>query len=164
MTDGDAISPGDAMSAGYEIAQLNIGRAVGPLDGEQLAGFMGQLDEINALAEGSPGFVWRLKSDSGNATDIKISDDPLVIVNLTVWRSVEDLFEFAYRSEHKGVFARRFEWFERWPGPNVVLWWQPVGTIPDVHDAVRRLELLSKEGPTPEAFSFKQRFPAPVAV
>jgi hypothetical protein len=147
----------------WEIAQLNIGRTVAPTDDPRLADFMNQLDEINALAERSPGFVWRLKSDSGNATDIKIDDDPLVIINLTVWRSIDELFDYAYRSDHNRVFKRRYEWFERWPGPNTVLWWQPAGTIPDPADAIRRLRLLEAAGPTPEAFTFRERFDPPSA-
>lgn len=152
------------MAHDWEIAQLNVGRTVARLDDPRLAGFVDRLDEINALAERSPGFAWRLQSDSGNATDIKVSDDPLFIVNLTVWSSVEALFDFAYRSDHRSVFAQRFEWFERWPGPNVVLWWQPTGTIPEIQDALRRLRLLTEAGPTPDAFTFKRRFGPPSRV
>lgn len=126
-----------------------------------MADFMARLDEVNALAERSPGFVWRLMGAGGNATDLKVGNDPLVIVNLTVWESPDDLFQFTYRSDHKVVFARRFEWFERRSGPSVVLWWQPAGTIPTVDDALRRLRLLADHGPTPEAFTFKYRFPPP---
>jgi hypothetical protein len=146
----------------HHLAQLNIGRAVAPLDSEQLADFMNRLDEINDLAERSPGYVWRLKDDAGNATNIKISDDPLVIINLTVWESIDDLFGFVYRSDHKDVFARRFEWFERWQGPSVVLWWQPADEMPTTAEAMRRLDLLVRHGPTPQAFTFKQRFDPPV--
>jgi len=145
----------------WEIAQLNIGRTVAPTDDARLADFMRQLDEINALAEQSPGFVWRLQSDSGNATDIVVDEDPLVIINYTMWTSIESLFDFAYRSAHREVFKRRFEWFERWSGPSVVLWWQPAGTIPDIPEALRRLRLLAERGPTPEAFSLKERFEPP---
>jgi uncharacterized protein DUF3291 len=145
----------------WHIAQLNIGRTVAPVDDARLADFVNQLDEINALAERSPGFVWRLQSESGNATDVKVDDDPLVIINLTVWRSIDDLFDYAYRSAHKHVFKRRFEWFERWQGPSVVLWWQPAGTIPDTGEALRRLRLLVELGPTAEAFTFKERFDPP---
>ena len=145
----------------HQIAQLNVARAVAPLDDPRMADFMALLDEVNMLAERSPGFVWRLEGPSGNATDLRVGDDPLVIVNLTVWDSAEDLFAFTYRSDHRSVFARRFEWFERWDGPSVVLWWQPVGTIPTIEEAFRRLELLADHGPTPEAFPFKQRFAPP---
>ncbi len=127
-----------------------------------MADFMAQLDEINALAERSPGFVWRLQGDGGNNTDYKVDDDDLLfIVNLSVWASLEDLHAFTYRSDHRSVFARRFEWFERRSGPNMVIWWQPAGTIPDVDDALRRLRLLEDAGPSPEAFGFKQAFPPP---
>ena len=145
----------------YHLAQLNVGRAVAPMDDPAMADFMARLDEVNRIAEQSPGFVWRLQSAAGNATDIKVSDDPLFIVNLTVWETPDDLYAFTYRSEHRTVFARRFEWFERANGPNVVLWWQPAGTIPSIDDALRRLRLLAELGPTADAFTFKQRFPAP---
>ena len=151
------------MAGGYEIAQLNIARALAPLDSPQLAAFMEQLDEINALAERSPGFRWRLQGDSGNATDLRVWDDPLVIVNLTVWETIDELHAFAYRSDHKTVFARRFEWFERLERPATVLWWQPEGEIPTLDEALRRLDLLAESGPTLEAFTFKQPFPAPSA-
>jgi hypothetical protein len=151
------------MPASYEIAQLNVARAVAPLDSPMLAGFMARLDEINRLAEASPGFRWRLQGESGNATDLRVGDDPLLIVNLTVWETVDDLHAFTYGSDHKTVFARRFEWFGRRHGPSTVLWWQPTGTIPDLDDAFRRLAVLAELGPTAEAFTFKQRFPPPDA-
>ena len=146
-----------------QIAQLNVARAVAPLDDPRLADFMALLDEVNLLAERSPGFVWRLQGASGSATDVSVGDDPRVIVNLTVWESADDLFAFTYRSGHREVFARRFEWFERREGPSVALWWQPPGTIPTIEEAFRRLQLLADHGPTPEAFTFKQRFAPPPA-
>ena len=145
----------------YHLAQLNIGRIVAPIDDPRLAGFVAGLATINALAERTPGYVWRLQGDNGNATELPVTDDPLVIANLTVWESVDALHEFTYRSDHRHVFARRFEWFERWPGPSVVLWWQPAGTLPDMPEALRRLDRLATHGPTPEAFTFKQRFDPP---
>jgi hypothetical protein len=147
--------------ADYEIAQLNVGRAVAPMDSPQLKDFVDRLEEVNALAEASPGFVWRLQGDNGNATELRITDDPRFIVNLTVWRSIDDLWAFTYASHHNQVFKRRFEWFERLATPNVVMWWQPAGTIPDIGEALRRLALLEANGPTPDAFTFRQRFPAP---
>jgi Domain of unknown function (DUF3291) len=147
--------------APYEIAQFNIARALAPLDSPQLAWFMDRLDEINALAERSPGFRWRLQGDNGNATDLRVGDDPLVIVNLTVWESIDDLHAYAYRSDHKTVFARRFESFEHWEGPSMVLWWLRAGLTPTLDEALGRLELLAAQGPGPDAFTFKQRFPRP---
>jgi uncharacterized protein DUF3291 len=148
------------MSA-HEIAQLNVGRAVAPLDSPVMAGFVNWLDEINALAERHPGFVWRLKGDNGNNTSLKVTDDPQFIVNLSVWTSIEALSDFTYRSAHKTVFKRRHEWFERMDQPNMVLWWQAAGTIPSAEEALARLERLTTLGPTPEAFTFKRRFAAP---
>ena len=150
--------------SGHHIAQLNIGRAVAPLDDPRLADFMHWLDGINALAEASPGFVWRLQGDNGNNTDLKVSDDPQFIVNLSVWSSIDELHAFTYRSDHKTVFARRYEWFERADGPSMVLWWLPAGTIPAVDDALARIRRLAELGPTPEAFTFKDRFPPPEEV
>ena len=90
---------------GFEIAQLNVGRAVAPLEDAVMADFMNWLDGINALAERSPGFVWRLKGDNGNNTSLKVSDDPLFIVNLSIWSSIDALYDFTYRSDHDGVQA-----------------------------------------------------------
>jgi hypothetical protein len=146
----------------HHIAQLNIARAKASLDTPLLADFVAQLDAVNALAEASPGFVWRLKSDSGNATDIQAYDDPLMIVNMSVWESIDGLFDFAYRTSHTKVMNRRKAWFDPLPGPHMVLWWIPVGTIPTVEEAKRRLDHLAAHGPTATAFTFKARFPAPV--
>jgi hypothetical protein len=151
-------------AGGYEIAQLNVARLTAPLDSPQLQPFVDRLDEINALAEASPGFRWRLQGEGGDATDVRIGNDPLVLVNMTVWATIDDLFTFTYRLNHKSVFARRFEWFERWGGPSNVLWWLPAGTVLAVDDGLRRLDLLTAHGPHAEAFTFKQRFPAPVFV
>ena len=145
----------------WEIAQLNVGRTIAPLDSPVMAGFMDRLAEINALAEATPGFVWRLQGDSGNNTDLKVSDDPRFIVNLTVWRSIDELWAYTYRSDHSTVLRRRYEWFERRETPGMVLWWQPTRTIPTVDEALRRLRRLTELGPTPEAVTFKQRFPPP---
>ena len=148
----------------HHIAQLNVGRTVAPLDTPALAEFMAWLDAINAIADASPGFVWRLQGENGNNTDLKVGEDPLFIVNMSVWESIEALHAFTYRSDHKAVFARRYDWFERRETPNVVLWWLPAGTLPDVTEALGRLRRLTEFGPTPEAFTFKQPFPPPDAV
>ena len=145
----------------FDIAQLNVGRAVAPLDDAVMADFMNWLDEINALAERSPGFVWRLQGDNGNNTSLKVSNDPLFIVNLSVWSSIETLSDFTYRSAHKSVFKQRYDWFERQDRPNMVLWWQPAGVTPTAEEALARLDRLTALGPTPEAFTFKEPFPAP---
>jgi hypothetical protein len=148
----------------HQLAQLNVARMVAPIDDPKMADFVAWLDVINRHAERSTGFVWRLHDQSGNATGLPVTDDPSVIANLTVWRSVEDLRVFTYRSDHRLVFVRRYEWFERWPGPSVVLWWIPTGTLPTVPEGLRRLALLAAEGSNPDAFTFKQPFHPPSAV
>ena len=143
---------------GFHVAQLNVGRSVASLDDPIMAGFMDRLADINALGERSPGFVWRLQGETGNATTIHAYDDPRMIVNLTVWESIEDLYAFAYHSQHMEVFRRRREWFEQLDGPSLVLWWLPAGELPTVAEARSRLDLLAANGPTAEAFTFKTRF------
>jgi hypothetical protein len=145
----------------WHIAQLNVATALYPLDDPRIAAFVAALDEVNALAERSPGFVWRLKSDQGNATDIKVTDDPKVIVNMSVWESVEALFDFAYKSAHRLVMARRREWFDRPVGAYQVLWWIPAGSVPAVEEGLARLAHLDAHGATAHAFTFKQKFPPP---
>ncbi len=148
------------MSA-YQLAQLNVAHALAPLDSPVLAEFMAALDDVNRLAESSPGFIWRLQSDSGNATDIRHGEDPLFLVNLSVWQSAEMLFDFVYRTAHAKVMARRREWFARPGAAFQVLWWIPAGTTPTVAEAIARLAHLKAHGPTPRAFTFKERFAAP---
>lgn len=146
----------------YHLAELNIGRIVSDTtDDARLADFMNALDEINALAEASPGFVWRLQDDSGNATSITAFDDPRMLLNLSVWESAEALAAFAYKTDHAAFLARRREWFEAPQGPDLVLWWVPAGHIPTIEEAKERLDRLSTDGPSPDAFTFRERFPAP---
>ena len=120
------------------------------------------LAEINALAERSPGYVWRLQGESGDATGFKPTDDPLVILNLTVWETADQLYDYTYHSDHTEVFRARHNWFEPWPGPHLVLWWIPAGSTPTIDEALARLERLAADGPSPEAFTLKVRFPPPI--
>ena len=145
----------------YHLAQINISRLLAPLDDPQIAGFVSQLEPINALADSAAGFVWRLKSDSGNATDIAYSDDPFVIVNMSMWESLQALREFAYRSDHVKVFRDRAKWFEKSSKPNYCLWWVPAGHVPTVAEGRARLEHYQMHGATPFAFWFSQPFPEP---
>ena len=145
----------------WHLAQMNIAKARAPLDDPLLAEFVANLDRINALADRSPGFVWRLQSDSGNATDIRAFDDPRMIVNLSVWRSYDELADYVYRSDHTRVMVRRREWFERLPRPFLVLWWAAAGTLPTVADGLSRLDRLARHGASPPAFTLRERFPAP---
>lgn len=144
----------------FHLAQINVARALAPLDDPRLAGFVARLDDINALADGSPGFVWRLQSDSGNATDIQVSPDPNVIVNMSVWEDLDALFAYVYRSDHLQVMAQRRQWFEKPAGAFMALWWLPAGTLPSIDDGLERIALLERSGPTPQAFTFRQPFDA----
>ncbi len=145
--------------AQHELAQLNIGRPRGRIDSPLMADFVNALDRINALAEASPGFVWRLQDDSGNATGLRpLGDD--TIVNMSVWKDVEALHAFVYRSDHIDVMRRRREWFEKMD-LYMVLWWVPRGHRPTMTEAIERLEVLRERGPTPEAFTFRVSFPPP---
>ena len=140
------------------LAQLNIGRLLAPIDDPRIADFVDNLESINALAEGSPGYIWRLQDESGDATSIKAFDDDLMILNLSVWESIESLADFVFRTGHVELLRRRREWFEAAIQPTTCLWWIPEGTIPDVADAVARLEHLRDHGATSVAFTFRNRF------
>ena len=145
----------------YHLAQINIGRLVAPIDDPRIAGFVAQLDSINLLAEASPGFIWRLKSDSGNATDIAYNDDPFVIVNMSVWESIAALRDYVYRSQHTGVLKDRAKWFEKMEKPYYCLWWIPAGHVPTVAEGRARLEHYQLHGPTQHSFWFSKLFPEP---
>lgn len=147
----------------YHLAQLNIARPVAPLDSPRLTGFVSRLDEINALADTASGFVWRLVDDDGaNATGLR-PYGPDVMVNLSVWESVEALYDFAYRTAHLDLLRRRREYFDHEGlAAYAVLWWVPAGTVPSLAEAKERLDLLAREGATPEAFTFRERFPPKV--
>ena len=149
------------IETGFHFSQINVARARAPLEDPILADFIAQLDEINALADRSPGFVWRLQDESGSATDIQVEDDPLLIVNMSVWESQEALFDFVYKSGHMPVLSRRKEWFERLDTPSLALWWAPVEILPSLEDGLERLEYLARHGPSARAFTFKTCFPAP---
>ena len=146
------------------LAQINIGRLVAPIDDPRIAGFVSQLAPINKLAEESPGFVWRLQSDSGNATDVAYNDDPTILVNMSVWESMEALKAYVYQSRHLGVFKDRAKWFQKMDLPHYCLWWVPVGHIPTVGEGRERMEHYQKHGSTTEAFWFSEPYPAPVLV
>lgn len=142
----------------YHLAQVNIAKMRAPIDSPIMAEFVAQLDAINAVAEAAPGFIWRLQSEAGNATSIRVFDDLMLIINMSVWESVEALFEYTYRSNHVDIFRRRGDWFERMETPHMALWWIPAGHIPTPQEAKDKLALLEREGATPLAFTFKCRF------
>ncbi len=147
--------------ADCHLAQINLARATTPLDDPSLDDFTSRLAELNALADESPGFVWRLQTEDGDATGIRISDDPQLLVNLSVWESNEALYGYAYRSEHMSVMRRRKEWFEPYGSAYIALWCVPAGSVPTVEDGINRLEHLDEHGPGEYAFGFRQKFPVP---
>jgi hypothetical protein len=146
--------------SGHHLAQVNVARLLAPLDSPQLADFVAWLEPINRLADNSPGFVWRLQTADGDATGLRPFNDDWLIINMSVWESVEALDAYVYRSEHAGVFKRRREWFERLAEAHLALWWVPAGHLPSVSEAKERLDRLRAGGPSPEAFTLRQRFPA----
>ena len=137
------------------LAQLNIGRLQHPLDDPRIADFVNNLDRINAIAERSEGFVWRLVGEGNDATGIRAFDDPQVIVNLSVWQSVEALERFVWQTVHKRIYGRRQEWFDRMERPHFVMWWIDAGHRPDAVEAKQRLEHLWRHGPSEHAFGWE---------
>ena len=149
------------MPSGYQLAQLNIARMKFDMDGPEMRDFNEALDPVNASADSSPGFVWRLQDQDGNATEYHIWGDPDWLVNMSVWDSLEALKTFVRSRLHLEVMSRRREWFSQVSEAYVVLWWVPAGHRPTVDEAQARLEKLREKGPTPEAFNFARPFPPP---
>lgn len=144
----------------WHIAQINIAKFRLPRGSDENASFEALLDEVNALAEAAPGFVWRMIGEGENA-DGSVFADPDVTINLTVWETLDQLAAFAYRNlTHRSVMRRRREWFVELPA-YLAIWWIPAGAIPDLRDARARLDLIAAQGPTPEAFDFRTPFPPP---
>lgn len=149
-------------SNGWHLAQFNIARAKYPMDSEEMAEFVDALDPINGLGEQSEGFVWRHMDDSGASIETRVFDDPQLLLNFTVWDSIDALWQFTYKSDHTAYLRRRREWFEPAEGwPVTVMWWIPAGTVPTLDEAQKRLALLRDHGPTAEAFTFRDRFDPP---
>ncbi len=150
----------------YHLAQLNVARALGPTDDESpeavMREFMDSLDHINGIADKAPGFVWRLQTEEGNATDIHAFDEPDILLNMSMWADYQSFHNYVYKTEHIDFMRRRREWFQPIDGlPVTVMWWVPAGSIPTVEEAISKLRHLGEHGPTPEAFNFRARFDAP---
>lgn len=146
----------------WNLAQINIAQMLGTSIADPvMERFVAQLDEVNALAEAAPGFVWRLKDDANNATAFNPYNDDRIIVNMSVWRSLDDLIKFVYHGRHAAVLRDRRQWFVNFGKPFTALWYIPKGKLPSVEDAVERLNALQKNGPSPFAFDFKKRFASP---
>ena len=141
-----------------KLAQLNIALAKYPLDAPEIKEFVDNLELVNGIAESSEGFVWRLKDESGGATNIQAFDDPNMIVNMSVWDSVDSLKNFMFRTHHRDFMRRKGDWFYRLPEDTYVLWWIEEDRIPTLEEAIERLEHLREIGDTPYAFTFKTNF------
>jgi hypothetical protein len=148
-------------ATGHQLAQLDIALPAEPLTSARLAGFVELLEPVNALADTSPGFVWRLQTEDGDATAVRGFGDDRLIVNLTVWESLEALATYVYGGFHAEEVRRRREWFTHIREAYTVLWWVPARERPTVAEAERRLESLRRHGPTPYAFGVRSAFPPP---
>ncbi len=154
---------------GYVIAQVNLGRLVAPLESPQLADFATRLDSVNAAADGAPGFIWRLQTEEGNATALRAFEadaegaDGGILLNMSVWETVEELAAYVYGDSHLPVLRRRREWFERMKEAYAAVWWIPRSQVPTISDAEDRVEHLRAHGPTPYAFTLREHFPAPAS-
>ena len=148
----------------HHLAQANVAHMRAPLDDPLMAEFRAWLEPVNAVADASPGFVWRLQTEQGDATSIDAFGDPLLLFNLSVWDSIEALEAYTYRSDHVRAIRRRKDWFLPASEAAVVLWWVPAGHLPSVDEAKKRLELLRGRGPSAEAFNFRTRFAPPLPV
>lgn len=145
----------------YHIAQVNMAYALAPLGDPRLAAFAAQLDQIYALAEASPGFIWRLKAEDLSSFSHDLLTDERLFATISVWSSIEALRAFTYRGEHVQIMRRRREWFVPLKGAYIALWWVPAGHTPDLDEVKERMDALRLHGPTPFAFSFTRTFPAP---
>lgn len=145
----------------WQLAQVNVARVIAPLADPAMADFVANLEPINALADASPGFVWRFQTDAGDATAVRPYDDDRVIINFSVWEDLESLRAFVYRGSHGAIMKRRREWFERVTDAYSAIWWVPAGHVPSLAEAVARMDLLKRSGPSPDAFTFQSAYPPP---
>ena len=145
----------------WHVAQINVARLRAAIDDPAVAEFVAGLEPVNRLADESPGFVWRLQTEDGDATAVRAYDDELVIVNMSVWASLDQLADFVYRSGHGGFLRRKREWFERSGEAHMALWWTEAGRLPSVEEGAARLETLRASGPSAAAFTFRHPFPPP---
>jgi len=161
-------TPTESTNARFELAQVNVGRLVAPLDDPRLAAFMAALDPVNAAADRAPGFVWRLQSDEGNATSIEAfswdaGNSAGMIINMSVWTDVESLRVFVASNIHRDVLLRRRQWFQPMSEAWLACWWVPSGHRPSTLEAEERVRHLRLHGPTPYAFTLQRTFPRPLA-
>jgi len=146
----------------FHLAQINIARMLYPIDHPGMAEFVRNLVRVNALAEQNPGFVWRLQGDNGNATELSFTEDPMIIINMSVLTSIETLFGYVYQTDHTAIMRGRKAWFEKPREPYAALWWVAAGHLPTPQEGLERLQHLCAQGPSEFAFTFKQRFAPPI--
>lgn len=146
----------------FHLAQINIAQMKAPLTDLVMTEFAEALNEVNAIADQSPGFIWRLQTASGNATNIRAYSDPKMLVNVSVWQDIESLKTYVYKSLHGKFFVRRRQWFEKYQGEHFAMWWIPAGHLPTVEEGKMKLESLTLHENSPEAFTFAQPYPCPV--
>jgi Domain of unknown function (DUF3291) len=143
------------------LAQINVALMKAPLNAPIMAEFAAALDEVNAIADQSAGFVWRLQTATGNATAISVYPDPNMLVNVSVWENIDSLKTYVYKSLHGDFFVRRRQWFEKLQSEHFAMWWIPAGHLPTAEEGKSKLEYLSFHGDSPEAFTFAQPYPSP---
>ena len=146
----------------FHLAQVNVAQAKADMDSDLMQGFVSRLDEINTLAESAEGFIWRLQEDSGSATAIRVFDDPLLLINMSVWANLEALKHYVYKSLHVELIKDREVWFNKMGESHQALWWIPSGHIPSTEEARNKLEYLRKNGPSADAFTFAKPYPTPM--
>ena len=164
MTELAARTDRDWVRVDHHLAQINVARLRRPLDHEETAEFVEALEPVNAMAEACDGYIWRLRDDYGQSSSfVQVDgiDDPLEIVNYSIWRDLESLEQFVYKSAHAGYLRRRADWFERSDQASSACWWTPAGTIPSVASAYQRLVHLRTNGPSPEAWPLNRPHPPP---
>ena len=146
----------------HQIAQINIARMIGVnIDDPIMQEFVDNLDSVNELAESSPGFIWRIKDDSNNASSFNPYDDEQIIINISVWEDIESLEQFTYKTFHTDFLRRRREWFQKFGKASFAMWWIKEGDFPTVEEAVEKLAYFQLYGPSVSVFDFKERFSAP---
>lgn len=145
----------------HYIATSNVARMLAGYEDAAMAGFLERLDPVNAVADASPGFIWRYESGDEESEEVRVFGDKQILFNMSVWESIEALEKFAYQSVHLEVLQKKSNWFERPTRTPLVLWWVKAGHVPSVVEAKERFDVLWRDGPTPIAFTFKERFPAP---
>ncbi|GAA0397042.1 DUF3291 domain-containing protein [Cocleimonas flava] len=145
----------------YHIAQINIAQAKADKDSEIMSGFISRLDEIHTLADNAPGFIWRLETEDGDDGSVSVFNDPLLLINMSVWRDIDSLRAFVYKSIHIELLQDRDAWFDKMGEIHQTLWWVPAGHIPTIQEGKDKLDQIREFGPTAEAFTFGKKFPSP---